>query len=296
MRKAVIDMGTNTFNLLIADVSAASFTTLFTAKEPVLLGMGGINQDKIAEDAMARALATIDKFVCFCDEFLVQRKNISAIGTSAIRGATNSKALVEKVKDLHRVKIKVISGEEEAGLIYKGVQWTYPFEKSALIMDIGGGSTEFIHANADGIRELVSLNIGVSRVHQQFNHPVRYSKVEQAAIRTYFMQCARREKFSFSSDVLIGASGSFETFYEMIYETYWIPRQEVVELPIESLLKVLNWAIHSTQIERNEHMWITQIRKTMLPIAAIQIMWAIEQIGCKQVYISPYSLKEGALH
>lgn len=292
----MIDMGTNTFNLIIAEVSASSFSTFFSTKEPVLLGMGGINHDKITEDAMARALSTIDKFVQCCDEFKVERKNISAIGTSAIRGASNSEVLVKRVQELHGVKIQIISGSEEAKLIYKGVQWTYQFKESAVIMDIGGGSTEFIYAGTNGIQELVSLDIGVSRVYQQFNRPEIYKGAEENLIRSYFTECANGRMKLFSSNVLIGASGSFETFYEMIYKKKWVPVMGVVELPLELLFLELKWAIQSTQNERDEHEWITQIRKAMLPIAAIQIMWAIEQIGCSQVFLSPYSLKEGALH
>lgn len=295
MRKAVIDMGTNTFNLLIADVIDRSFETIYATKEPVLLGMGGINDNRIAMPAMARALLAVKKFTKKCDAFNVDRKNVLAIGTSALRGASNSAEFLEKVKALFEIDVRIVSGEDEANFIYQGVKWTHDFQSPAVIMDIGGGSSEFILADANGIKHLVSLDIGVSRIYQLFDHPIQYSKELQTAILAYFDDCATEGMHKLASETLIGASGSFETFYEMIFESKWNPNQEVVELPMNELRRELEWAINSTQTERNEHVWITQIRKTMLPIAALQISWALEKTNAEHVLLSPYSLKEGTL-
>lgn len=295
MRKAVIDMGTNTFNLLIADVVDRSFKNIYSTKEPVLLGMGGINDNRIAMEAMARALLAVKKFIKKCDAFNVDRQNVLAIGTSALRGAANSDEFQERVKALFDIDVRIVSGEDEANFIYQGVKWTHDFQSPAVIMDIGGGSSEFILANANGIEDLISLDIGVSRVYQLFDHPIHYSKELQAAILSYFDECASDGMQKLASETLIGASGSFETFYEMIFKSKWNPNPEVIELPMEALIRELDWAINSTQIERNDHVWITQIRKTMLPIAALQVIWALEKTNAQQVLLSPYSLKEGAL-
>lgn len=296
MRKAVIDLGTNTFNLLIADVQEASFSEVLTTKEAVLLGMGGINHGKITKDAIERAMEAIDRFVHLCGEYAVDSKYITAIGTSALREASNAHELLDKVRNAHGIDIEIITGRREAELIYNGVKWTYPFESPAIIMDIGGGSTEFVSARAQGIDRMVSLDIGVSRVYQLFGRLERYPETVQQTILEYFDQQANGEMNDFSSDVLIGASGSFETFYEMIFKEKWVPFRGIVELPMDELKVQLNWAIRSTQEERDRHEWISHIRKVMLPVAAIQILWAIEHVQCSRVLLSPYSLKEGALH
>lgn len=296
MRKAVIDMGTNTFNLLIADVHDRSFECLYATKEPVLLGMGGINDNRISEEAMARAHLAVKKFVRTCNAFHINKNNISAIGTSALRGASNSEDFVESMRRVFGVQVTIISGADEANYIFKGVKWTHAFENPAVIMDIGGGSSEFIHADASGILDLQSLDIGVSRVYQHFDHPETYSAELQQSILAYFDERENARMNQFEVDTLIGASGSFETFYEMIYESEWKPDPKVIELPIEKLMTQLEWSINSSQAERNEHVWITQIRKTMLPVAALQIKWALEKTKATRVLISPYSLKEGVLH
>ncbi|MFK7784793.1 MAG: hypothetical protein AB8B56_06750 [Crocinitomicaceae bacterium] len=296
MKRAVIDMGTNTFNLLIADVDGHSFKSVHSTKEPVLLGMGGINKNKIAPDAMARAFLALKKFMKTCDAFKIERKDILAIGTSALRGAENADNFRKKAKKLFDIDVRIISGQEEAKLIYQGVKWTYDFSSTGVIMDIGGGSSEFIRANADGVTNLISLDIGVSRVYQQFGFPETYTKELQTSIFNYFDECAKGQMTHFEADILIGASGSFETFFEMIFETPWVPKQEITEFRVEKLRKILDWSIESSQIERNENVWITQIRKTMLPIAALQVVWALNKTKASRVILSPYSLKEGALN
>ncbi|MDG1330962.1 MAG: hypothetical protein P8P74_01425 [Crocinitomicaceae bacterium] len=296
MRKAIIDMGTNTFNLLVADVDERSFKSIYSTKEPVLLGMGGINDNRIADDAMARAMLALQKFTKTCDAFEIDRENIRAFGTSALRGAENACAFTAKVKDVFDVDVSIISGQEEANFIYQGVKLNHDFASPAVIMDIGGGSSEFIHANANGIMQMHSLDIGVSRVYQQFDFPETYSTELQNAIFSYFDQCEDKAMDCIEAETLIGASGSFETFYEMIFEKKWEVNREVTELPMSELRRILNWSVQSNQTERNKHVWITQIRKTMLPIAALQVLWALNRIKASRVILSPYSLKEGVLY
>jgi exopolyphosphatase/guanosine-5'-triphosphate,3'-diphosphate pyrophosphatase len=258
--------------------------------------MGGINNNHIADDAMARALLAIKKFTRTCDALGIDRKNILAIGTSALRGATNSSEYISKVKQVFDIDVSIISGAEEANYIYQGVKWTHAFDSPAVIMDIGGGSSEFIRANASGILNLESLDIGVSRVYQLFDTPELYSNELQSSILSYFDECSEQKIHNYETDILIGASGSFETFYEMIHQSKWEVSQNLIELPMDEFLKVLHWAVNSTQTERNGHVWITQIRKTMLPIAALQILWALDKMKSKRVLLSPFSLKEGVLH
>jgi exopolyphosphatase/guanosine-5'-triphosphate,3'-diphosphate pyrophosphatase len=167
MRKAVIDLGTNTFNLAIAEVENNTINLLHAEKEGVAIGMGGINDKLLSEDAIQRAITCLERFKSRCDDLQVAK--IEAIGTSAIRDASNKQTFLKSVKDATGIEIDVINGIQEANLIYQGIAYTYNFVSPSLIMDIGGGSTEFIAANANGIKDLISLNIGVSRIFQLFS-------------------------------------------------------------------------------------------------------------------------------
>lgn len=293
IRKAIIDLGTNTFNLLIAELIEGKWRRIHSEKDGVALGMGGINHKILTEDAILRAETTLRRFKTISESFDISE--IRAIGTSAIRDAKNKDEFVSRIKNDIGILIEVISGNEEADFIYKGVQKTINFEVPSLIMDIGGGSTEFILVDKNGIQEKISLNIGVSRMLQLFScdDPIKFNQVielnqwleEQAAGFFNNLEVSR----------LIGASGSFETFYELIHNTTIPSLDKAIELPFSDFYNELDRLIFSTQAERNLNPWIVPIRKRMAPFAAIKTKWVIDTLRITETYLSPYSLKEGAL-
>lgn len=292
-RIAVIDLGTNTFNLLIADVLATTFDIVHSEKEGVALGMGGINEGLIANDAFQRGVNTMNRFYKKCQALKV--KEIRAFGTSALRGAKNSGDFLNTVKNQTQIDIQIISGEDEATLIYRGVKWSYDFNERATIMDIGGGSTEFIIADANGIEAKVSLDIGVSRIFQDLTLNDPLTKDDILKVENWL---DARSKGFFENrmcDILIGASGSFETFHEMIHKTPFPPGIASQEIDMEELNRILDWILASNQQERDEHQFIIPIRKKMAPIAAVKTRWVMKNLDIKRVFVSPCSLKEGGL-
>ena len=293
IRKAVIDLGTNTFNLLIADVTEHHFDKVFTTKEGVALGMGGIHQNLISIDAFERGIQTILHFHEICQQYQVQK--ITAIGTSALRDATNQQDFIDQVHQKTGIQIEIVSGLEEAQLIYQGVQWLYHFEKPGVIMDIGGGSTEFIFASHFGVQDVISLNIGVSRIFQihQFSDPMSLDDV--TFIEQYLEENANGFFDDKSIDMLIGASGSFETFYELMHTDAYPHEDHCIELPITDFDPMLQEIIFSTAEEREKNPWIIPIRKKMAPIAAVKVNWIMKKLNIKKVLVCPFSLKEGVL-
>lgn len=291
MRRAVIDLGTNTFNLLIADTLTRE--VLFQTKEGVALGMGGINEGRISEAAMLRAFDTLHRFKALCHTWQVHE--IQAIGTSALRDATNAQELLYKVQNQLHFTIEIITGQREAELIYKGVRLTHDFENPALIMDIGGGSTEFIAADHQGPFVAHSFDIGVSRLFQlfQFQDPMSLQDIEK--VETYLAErCALFFKQQLPT-VLIGSSGSFETFYELMEESIFDSKSHAIEVDSNRFEHMLEQIIASTQAERDQNQHIIAIRKKMAPLAAIKTRWVLRQAQINQILISPYSLKEGVL-
>ena len=291
MRRAVIDLGTNTFNLLIAEVSENSLRIIHSEKLPVLLGMDGINEGMIAEAAMARAKNALTQFKQkSMDREVVE---ILGIGTSALRGSSNGQDLVDFAKNELSIPIEIVSGTREAELIYKGVLWSFPFEESTLIMDIGGGSTEFIFADNTGILDSTSLDIGVSRIYQWLEKPSVFDDQQIGKVNS-FLEEYRSDFFSRSkAKVLLGTSGSFETMYELIFHEPFPPTVNAYELPCDCVMEQLNWIMASTLEERIENPWIADIRKAMLPIAALKMKWVIEMMEIERIVVAPYSLKEG---
>jgi exopolyphosphatase/guanosine-5'-triphosphate,3'-diphosphate pyrophosphatase len=155
MTKAVIDIGTNTFNLLIAEHSFGDIKVVYSTKRAVAIGMGGITKGIITPSAIERALIALHEFEKIINEHMVSE--VRLIATAAVREATNASDFTERVKENLGRTIEVIDGAEEAQFIYKGVCLCHEFNEPSMIMDIGGGSTEFIEADINGISELASF-------------------------------------------------------------------------------------------------------------------------------------------
>ncbi len=293
MRKAVIDLGTNTFNLAIADVENNSIQLLHAEKEGVAIGMGGINDKLLSEDAIQRAIACLKRFKNRCTDFQVTK--IEAVGTSAIRDATNKHVFLKLVKNLTGIEIDVINGIQEANLIYQGIAYTYNFESPSLIMDIGGGSTEFIAANSNGIKDLISLNIGVSRIFQLFSFSNPMTAEDILNVGNY-LEAHEHDFFNrINCQTLVGASGSFETFYELVHKKTYPLGYDTKELDINEFESILDWVISTSKSERDLNDFIIPIRKKMAPIAAIKTRWVLKKMKANRIIISPCSLKEGVL-
>ncbi|MDB0011552.1 hypothetical protein N9E20_01960 [Crocinitomicaceae bacterium] len=293
MRTAVIDLGTNTFNILIVDIENSKFNIVHTEKKGVALGKGGIHKNIISEDAFDRGIETLHHFKCVCNQHKVDR--INAFGTSALRDASNAIDFVSKVHEELGIRINIISGEKEAELIYKGVQLSYSFNNPAVIMDIGGGSTEFIFANKEGVKEMVSLDIGISRIYEKFkiSNPAKPSEVKE--VENWLEKTSDNYFDNKTQKTLIGASGTFETFYELIFNITFPKTQKCIELPIDLLSVKLDKIIYSTDQQRKLNEYLIPIRKKLAPIAAIKTRWVLQKLKVKQVFVSPCSLKEGAM-
>lgn len=293
MRGAVIDLGTNTFNLLIFEKRDQEVVVLHTDRVPVGLGMGGINEKIIAPEAFARGVQTISDYVDKANAYQVDQ--IRAFGTSAMRDARNVDSFLQQVREKSPISIEVIDGKREAELIYKGVQSIHKFDEKTCIMDIGGGSTEFIFADAGGYIASESFNIGISRLLQGLDLSDPMDAEDITLIEEYFEYKTsgffQRQK----ADVLIGASGSFETFYTLMGNTKDLDQNTTFELDAVQLQEVLDNLILSTQAERDQLDNIVEIRKKMIHIAALKTKWLIDQIGAKRIFVSPASLKEGVM-
>lgn len=293
MRGAIIDLGTNTFNLIVFEKNVSGLRkTLTSYKHPVNLGMGGINEKIISPDAEHRAFLALEDFLNTCRKFKVEK--IAAFGTSALRDARNTPEFVEKAKELFGIDIQVISGMEEARLIFEGVRSVHKFSAPSCIMDIGGGSTEFIFVDQKGITGQGSFDIGVSRVIQQYDLTDPLSDEDITVITTFFDRVSQDYFKDKQATELIGASGSFETFYEMVTGNEASTTRSL-KIPFKELHQALDYLIFSSTDQRKENNRIPEFRVPMIHVAALKTKWIMEKLKIKQCSISPASLKEGAM-
>lgn len=171
MRVAGIDLGTNTFILLVADTAAGEMTSILRDDVRVIrLGQGVNETRRFHPEALARADECLADFARICREMKVDQ--IQAVATSAARDVANSERLLE-IGARHGIPINIVSGDKEAEYTFSGTI-TGRLSAPILIIDIGGGSTEFVFGDQGGIRARISLDIGSVRLTEKFitAHPI----------------------------------------------------------------------------------------------------------------------------
>ena len=169
MRVASIDIGTNTILLLIADLDGRKLKSLFEKESIVRLGEGVQKNGVLSQEAMERGIQTLTEYLG--KSHIMGVEKIFAVGTSALREARNSMDFIERVKEELDLSIEIISGEEEAQLSFLAIAKDLrEVKKPILVVDIGGGSTEFVLGRGDQIIQWVSLPLGSVRFTEQFLH------------------------------------------------------------------------------------------------------------------------------
>lgn len=299
-KAAVIDMGTNTFHLLLVELNNSGFKTIYKEKIPVKLGKGGINQNNLAEDAQKRAFHTLKHF-----KNLIDGENISqvfAFATSAVRNAENGLSFVQKVREDIGISIQVISGEEEAQMIYEGICLSGSLNgQMELMMDIGGGSVEFIIGTSHEVLWKRSFEIGGQRLLELFHYhdPILPEEVERLdAYLENKLQPLIEAIDQYKPTGLVGASGTFDTLTDIYYASLLqckLTGQHVFELPIEEFWKIHQLLLTKNKEERLQIPGMIPMRVDMIVVASSLIEFILRYIPVRSITCSHYALKEGAI-
>ena len=302
MRIAVIDLGTNTFNLLISESSKGKeLQTLYNEKLPVKLGEGGINSGIIMEAAFLRGIEAMENYAATIIQW--QAEKTLAFATSAMRNASNANEFVSIVKEKTGIEIQIISGATEAEYISYGVRQALILsEKPTLIIDIGGGSTEFIIVDHTTILWKQSFEIGTSRLLQRFEPSDPISIYEKSAIVNYLNTeleslWLAAEKYGVTE--LIGASGSFESLAELVNMRFHsLPglfNKTECEFNLEQCAIISTEILSSTRAERLKMKGLVAMRVDLIVVSAILVEFVINKLSISKMRYSSYSLKEGVL-
>lgn len=172
---AAIDIGTNSFHLVVARVNEKGIIKILTReKEVVRLGKSSTDMKYLSQDAIRRGIQTLKRFKLICDSFNAQ---VRAVATSATREALNKSEFIDRAYETTGIKIEVVSGFEEARLIYLGVlQALSVFKTKILLIDIGGGSTEFLIGEKGNVNYANSIKIGAVRLTEKFFPDGKFKK------------------------------------------------------------------------------------------------------------------------
>lgn len=297
MQIAVIDMGTNTFNLLVATTAGRDgFEPLYHSKIGVMLGKGGINSHVINPDAYARAINAISDLLVEVDK--LGGAKVKAYATSAIRSAANGQQLINEIKEQFGVDVEVISGDREAELIYKGVNQSLKMgSEKHLLMDIGGGSNEFIICNSSSIFWKQSFPLGVSRLLERFSPSDPILNTEIVTVENFLrdgLEPLWRAVKEHSPKVLVGSSGTFDTYRDVIF--YGSDSVELSkELGLEPFKKLHYRLLSSTLEQRRCFRGMDELRVEMIVLASILTNLVLDITNISTVIQSNFALKEGAI-
>ena len=296
---AVIDMGTNTFNLLIAGVNGQKMTEIYFEKIPVKLGKGGMQQKIITPEAKLRTIEAMIRYKEIADRHHVQE--ILATGTSALRSATNSGELLDNIRQTTGIEVHIIPGDEEASLIYAGVTHSIHPTGVFLIMDVGGGSVEFILASqSEGVIWKRSYPLGIARLLEQFDlsDPVTEENIQ--ILERYFDQNLT-ELWEVVSQhrpgMLIGAAGTFDTLRALATGKEWLPEtnKSWQEIPLDIYRKVHQMLLRSKATERIQMKGMEPFRVEMIVPASIFVNFVLGKTNVPSLVQTYYSLKEGVV-
>ena len=305
MRIAVLDLGTNTFNLVIAEkIENDAFRILHNSKLPVKLGEKGINKGEITEAAFARGIEAVKIHYQTITEFRADK--VKAFGTSAIRSARNGEQFNQAIKKIAGIEIEIITGEREAELIYLGVRQTHPMDKgNYLILDIGGGSNELIIADKDRIYWKRSYEIGMARLLELYRPSDPIKPIEIEAINNYLLdklQDLTEQVKHHNVKTLLGASGSFETFVSIIHarkikdETTDALTPQSVHIRKNDFNLLYKKLVQSTKAEREKMKGLEPMRVEMIVFACVFVKFILETLKIENIFQSNFSLKEGAIY
>lgn len=273
---------------------------MYREKTAVKIGAKGINKGMITSEAADRALTALTRF----KEVLEREKvdHVYATATSAIRNASNGKQLVKLIKTETGISTRIISGLQEAEYIYYGVKKAMDIgDVPALIMDIGGGSIEFIIGTNNEILWKQSFEIGGLRMVEKFHKHDPISPEEIGAVQNYlkdnleelFAVCSK-----YKPTTLIGSSGTFDTLSDIYRLQNNLERTEdQTELPLTmgSFTGIYQEFLKKTKEERLAIPGMIPLRVDMIVVASVLIDYVIQKIGITDIRVSAYALKEGVL-
>jgi exopolyphosphatase/guanosine-5'-triphosphate,3'-diphosphate pyrophosphatase len=296
---AVIDLGTNTCNLLIAETNASgTFRVLYEERIAVKMGRGGIHKELLLPEAIERGLTALSLHNKNIIKF--GATNIRVIGTSAIRGATNKAEFIEMVNKQYGWTVEVIDGNREAEYIFSGtVNSLPPMNEKYLVLDIGGGSNEFILAEGDKIIWKESFNIGIARVLELFLMSDPPTQHEIAKVEAWFndnLKSLEEICQIHQPRILVGCSGAFDTLMDILEgkEPDATFRKSSI-FPLADFHRIHHLLISVDRQNRCKIAGVDLNRVEMIIISTIFINFILRKLQIKKLIHTHFSLKEGVM-
>ena len=304
-RIAAIDIGTNSFHLLVAavDPKLRTFRIIQAEKATTRLGERDPETGELTEAAMQRGLETLRQFRDLAASHRVEQ--IVTAATSAVREAPNGRDFLQTILDDLGMEVDLVSGPEEARLIYLGVLSGMPFgDRPHLLLDIGGGSTELILADGRDARALTSTRVGAVRLQRDFVRddpmpPQRRSFLQafiQGSLEPAVDKVRRRIKPG-ETPVLVATSGTAMAIGSLAASEEERPPRKLhgYRVTRQSLNQVVDRLITMTPAQRRELAPINDRRAEIIVPGALILQTTMKMLGVGEFVLSERALREGLI-
>lgn len=291
---AAIDLGSNSFHLAIGSLVHGELRWQQRMSEKVQLASGIDEFNNLDEASQTRALECLNRFKKRVSQ--IQPENLRIVGTNALRVIRNSDQLLYKIEQIFKKRVDVISGREEARLIYLGVSHTNPSNtQSKLVIDIGGGSTEFIIGQRFSALLTESLHMGCVTFKKAYFsngklNKANFNKAIAASQQQVQLIASRYQKHGW--ETALGASGSVKSIFSAL-KSINRPTEVITQADLDALVDHL---IHCGHIDSIDLPHLKTERHPIFPSGLAILIGATRQLGIKELYYSEGALREGLLY
>lgn len=290
---AAIDLGSNSFHMIVCRFSEGELLVEDRLREMVRLGAGLDKERNLMPEIQERALACLENFGQRLSE--IPTENIRAVGTNTLRSAKNSLEFILKAEQALGHPIEIISGVEEARLIYTGVAHGIGTDgQRRLVMDIGGGSTELIIGTGSTPQYMQSLYMGcVSMTRRFFSDgkitPKTFKKAEIAARME--LEPVESTYLRLGWENAIGASGSIRSIRTVVREAGWSDEG----ITLDSLKSLRDAVIEAGYIDKLDFKGLSSERKPVFIGGVVVLLATFKALGIERMQVSDSALREGLI-
>ena len=293
-RVAVIDIGTNSARLLVADVAGGRVTPVQRRSTVTRLGRGVDLSGRLSAEAIEDACAAIGGYVETIGEMEIE--TVDAIATSAVRDAENGSAFVAELRERFALSARVLDGEEEARLTYLGASSEQTPTRPTLVIDIGGGSTELIVGHGNGIDFHTSLQAGVvrhSERHIGSDPPTAIELEGLAADVRGLIEAAVEEGVRAEEGIAVAGTPTSLAAVEMELEPYDPERVHGHVLELRSIQRMLSRLASAPLAERVEIPGLHPERAPTIVAGVVILVEAMRAFGLERITVSEHDILYG---
>lgn len=296
MKLAAIDIGSNSVHMIVAQIDGdGQLDIIDRTKEMVRLGERSLTDGYLSEAAQERGIRTLRRFRRLAEDHGVD--DIIAVATSAVRESRNGHEFIARVGDDCGIAARVITGEEEARLIYLGAREVFDFGRQvAVLIDIGGGSVEFILADRRRERVVCSLKLGVRRLHEEFlpSDPPTADEVDalRAHVRAAVEPVVDRVALAGGYDLVLGTSGTARVLGKIVASRAGGPADIVKQADLLGLIQHL---VTLRADQRSSVPGLDDKRRDAIVEGAVLMHTLVEAFGSEHYQVVDAALREGMI-